>query len=113
MPSPNPHSLPLHQIRPPSPPNLIRSPPSPNCPYPNPNPNPSSSSFNSTSPPPRVEPATRSLSTPSTSSSSQVPADATSGHEAWRESIGEGDLEATTHFDSTSDDVTGHHDPPA
>nr|XP_011457665.1 PREDICTED: uncharacterized protein LOC105349524 [Fragaria vesca subsp. vesca] len=42
-----------------------------------------------------------------------VPADATSGHEARRESIGEGDPEATTHFDSTSDDVTGHHDPPA
>ena len=43
----------------------------------------------------------------------QVPADATSGHEARRESIGEGDPEATTHFDSASDDVTGHHDPPA
>ncbi|KAL6184209.1 hypothetical protein ACLB2K_045613 [Fragaria x ananassa] len=44
---------------------------------------------------------------------SQVPADATSGHEARRESIGDGDPEATTHFDSTSDDVTGHHDSPA
>ncbi|KAL6226198.1 hypothetical protein ACLB2K_000161 [Fragaria x ananassa] len=43
-------------------------------------------------------------------SSSEVPADATSGHEARREFIGEGDAKATAHFDSTFDDVTGHHE---